>query len=365
MKGKGWKISAVVLCAVFYLAACQTVPLHKLPAAKVYTNNHGITFAYPETWHVEDATINYKDLDAAALEGGAYLQLYSYDRGMAENPGMRVPVSEIKIMISMSRNLDKLDFSQVLGGLGNDVVEKAVFMINKRPAYKVHYRIMSQESGEKLDILSIISINKNYIIKFICYPWNSRYVRQFEELAASFRNRRVRQKCGCDGRPLPPRTSRAHEHGPLALEQRREHSVSQQPFHLRKTEVPAFFDFIRIRVDLPAPGEGKALRILRFKAALVQKSVKELRPRRVNGQLFPRFPQQCRSHVLSGAHVTSHGRIPQPGVGVLPHRSFLQVQPALPGRTRADAQRGGSAGGFRGTPPVMPPHVGVPFLSTS
>ena len=187
MKGKDWKSGAVVLLAAFWIVACQTVPQHKLPAVKAYTNTHGITFTYPETWHIEDATLNYKDLDAAALEGGAYMQIYSYDRNMAENPGMRVPVSEIKIMIGMSRNLDKLDFSQVLGGLGNDVVEKAVFMINKRPAYKVHYRIMNQESGEKLDILSIISINNNFIIKFICYPWNSRYVRQFEELAASFR----------------------------------------------------------------------------------------------------------------------------------------------------------------------------------
>jgi hypothetical protein len=78
----------------------------------------------------------------------------------------------------------------VLGELGNDVIDKAVFMINKKPAYKVHYRIMNQEGGEKLDILSIISISKGYIIRFICYPWNSRYERQFEELAASFRNTR-------------------------------------------------------------------------------------------------------------------------------------------------------------------------------
>ena len=188
MKGKGWKLSAVVLFAAFCLVACQTVPPHKLPPVKVYTNKHGITFTYPETWHIEDPTLDYKDLDAAALEGAAYTQIYSYDRGLAEEPGMHFPASQAKIMIRMSRNRENLNFSQVLGELGNDVIDKAVFMINKKPAYKVHYRIMNQESGEKLDILSIFLINKDYIIRFICYPWNSRYERQFEELAASFRN---------------------------------------------------------------------------------------------------------------------------------------------------------------------------------
>jgi hypothetical protein len=76
----------------------------------------------------------------------------------------------------------------VLGELGTDVIDKAVILINKKPAYKVHYRIMNQESGGILDILSIFSINNGYITRFICYPWNSRYERQFEQLAESFRN---------------------------------------------------------------------------------------------------------------------------------------------------------------------------------
>ena len=188
VKGKGWKLSAVLLVAVLFMVACQTVPLQKIPAVKTYTNNHGITFIYPKTWRIEDATLKYKDLDAASTEGGAYMQIYSYDRDMAVNPAMPVPASEAKIMIIMTRNQDNLDYSQVLGGIGNEVIDRAVFMINKKQAYKVHYRIMNQESGGKLDILSILLIDHGYITKFICYPWNSRYVAQFEELAESFRN---------------------------------------------------------------------------------------------------------------------------------------------------------------------------------
>jgi uncharacterized protein YlaN (UPF0358 family) len=188
MNGKGWKSVALVLFAAFFIGACQTVPLHKIPAVAAYTNKHGITLIYPKTWHIEDATLTYKDLDAAATEGGAYMQIYSYDRTMAANPAAPVPASEAKIMIIMSRNIENLDYPQVLGELGNEVIDRAVFMINKKQAYKVHYRIVNQESGGKLDILSILLIDHGYIIRFICYPWNSRYEAQFEELAESFRS---------------------------------------------------------------------------------------------------------------------------------------------------------------------------------
>jgi hypothetical protein len=188
MKAKGLNLIAVVLFAALFTAACQTVPLHVVPAVKMYTNKHGITFSYPKTWQIEDVTLKYKDLEAAAVEGGAYMQIYSYDRDMALNPAMPVPASEAKIMISMTRNRENLDYPQVLGQLGNEVIDRAVFMIDKKQAYKVHYRIVNQESGGKLDILSILLIDHGYVIRFICYPWNSRYEAQFEELAESFRS---------------------------------------------------------------------------------------------------------------------------------------------------------------------------------
>ena len=83
MKGKVWKSSAVVLLAVFFIVACQTVPLQKIPAVEAYTNMHGITLMFPKTWHMEDATLKYRDLPAAAIEGGAYMQIYSYDSDTA------------------------------------------------------------------------------------------------------------------------------------------------------------------------------------------------------------------------------------------------------------------------------------------
>ena len=208
MKVDIWKSAACAVGVAFIISACQTAPGHpgpaepastgsasaqaipEIPSVKPYTNRHGIAFRYPASWHVEDLTVNYDDLGAAAEEGGAYIQVYSYDRTTAIDPTAPVPVSEVKIMIVMAKNTEKLDSPQVLGELGNDVVDRAVFMIDGKRAYKVHYRILNQESGGKLDILSILFIDRDYIIRFICYPWNSRYELQFEKIAASFQSPR-------------------------------------------------------------------------------------------------------------------------------------------------------------------------------
>jgi hypothetical protein len=209
MKGKGGLLSGI-LCAAIALAACQTVPVNgpreaaAAPVTKAreqaglpslhplapYENRHGIAFRYPRAWHIEDATLNYQDLDAAAAEGGAYVQVYSYDRATVADPATPVPAREAKIMISMMRNEGKLDYPQLLAGLGDDIIDRAAFMIGGRQAWKVHYRILNQESGGRIEILSIFLIDQGFITRFICYPWNSRYEAQFEELAESFRSRR-------------------------------------------------------------------------------------------------------------------------------------------------------------------------------
>jgi hypothetical protein len=92
-------------------------------------------------------------------------------------------------MISLMRNTGNLDYPELLGGLGDDIIDRTLLTIDSRKAWKVHYRILNQESGGKLDILSIFLIDQGYIVRFICYPWNSRYEAQFEELAGSFKNR--------------------------------------------------------------------------------------------------------------------------------------------------------------------------------
>jgi hypothetical protein len=187
MKAKGWNSAALALVLSFFIAGCQTVPVQKAPAVREYTNKHGITFTLPGTWQIEDSTLNYEDLDAAAVEGGAYMQIFSYDRNAAANPGDAVSASEAKIVIRMTRNQENLGYKEVLGGLDGDVIERSAFTINNKQAYKVHYRITNLESGGRLDILSILLIDKGFITRFICYPWNSRYVAQFEKLAGSFR----------------------------------------------------------------------------------------------------------------------------------------------------------------------------------
>jgi hypothetical protein len=206
------RLTAPALCAalLLVLASCQTVPVKRaggqpvpakgtgagettvptLTPLATYSNRHGIAFSYPRAWHVEDATLNYDDLDAAGTEGGAYLQVYSYDRTAVADPATPVPASEAKIMISLMRNEGNLDYPALLGGLGDDIVARAQLGIDGRQAWKVHYRIVNQESGGKLDILCIFLIDQGSIVRFICYPWNSRYEPQFEQLAESFRSRR-------------------------------------------------------------------------------------------------------------------------------------------------------------------------------
>jgi hypothetical protein len=194
-------MKAFVLAAVVFLVvACQSLPVNaggagggykaagvpETPTRTVYSNRHGISFTYPKGWHIEDPTLNYKNLDAAEAEGGAYIQVYSYDSTLAADPTSSVPVSEAKIMITVSRNKDKIDYPMLLGGLGNDVLAKTAFSIDGKTAYKMHYRILNQETGGKLDVLSILLIDGGYVVRFICYPWNSRHVSQFDELAQSF-----------------------------------------------------------------------------------------------------------------------------------------------------------------------------------
>jgi hypothetical protein len=197
-----------LLAAALALAACQTTgraaaPASRRPAAAsavepalptlhpvaAYSNRHGISFRYPRAWHVEDATLGFDDLAAAAAEGGAYLQVYSYDRQTAVDPSAPVPATEAKIMISLMRNEGNLDYPEFLEGLGADIVTRAALRVDGAPAWKVHYRITGQENGGKLDILCIFLIEKGWIARFICYPWNSRYEAQFEELAESFHRR--------------------------------------------------------------------------------------------------------------------------------------------------------------------------------
>jgi hypothetical protein len=205
------RLSVPAFCAVLVLAlaSCQTAPVkmaggQPVPAKgtgagkaaiptlhplETYANRHGIVFRYPRAWRVEDTTLNYDTLEAAGAEGGAYLQVYSYDHTVAADPTAPVPATEAKVMISLMRNEGNLDYPALLGGLGEDIIDRARLTIDGRQAWKVHYRILNQESGGKLEILSIFLIDQGYIVRFICYPWNSRYEAQFEELAVSFRGR--------------------------------------------------------------------------------------------------------------------------------------------------------------------------------
>jgi hypothetical protein len=193
------RVLCAALAAALLLADCQTVRGPAASAAKTtaeslpslnpvasYTNSHGISFRYPRSWYVEDATLGFADLGSAGAEGAAWLQVFSYDRETAADPSAPVPATEVKIMISLMRNEGSRGYPEFLEGLGDDIVTRTALRVDGQPAWKVHYRIVNQENGGKLDILAIFLIEKGWIARFICYPWNSRWEAQFEELAESF-----------------------------------------------------------------------------------------------------------------------------------------------------------------------------------
>ena len=66
---------------------------------------------------------------------------------------------------------------------------KSPFRINGNEAYELRYHVTNEESTGTMEILSIEYIVQDLYAKFICYPWNSVYVKEFEALAKSFRYR--------------------------------------------------------------------------------------------------------------------------------------------------------------------------------
>ena len=67
------------------------------------------------------------------------------------------------------------------------ITEKSVFPINGREAYKIHYWITNEETSGRFDVLSIEYLDQDLYVRFICYPWNSAYEKEFEAMAKSFR----------------------------------------------------------------------------------------------------------------------------------------------------------------------------------
>ena len=156
----------------------------------MYQNVHDVQFEYPQSWQLEDMSAKYRSLAEAEQDGSAYIQVFSYNPALVTNPTEEVPATQVKIAILLSRNPDRLDYRRVLGRIGDGLVEKSVFLINGKQAYRLHYRIHSEERNEKIDILAIEYIDQDVYARFICYPWNSLHEKEFEAVAKSFRYKR-------------------------------------------------------------------------------------------------------------------------------------------------------------------------------
>jgi hypothetical protein len=184
---KGAAAKAALLLALTMLASCATLPPQVIERPSIYRNAHDIQFEYPSSWRIEDMSKNYSSLGEAVEEGAAYVQVYSYDPLSVSNPTEGVPRDKIKIAIMFRPNRENLDYPKVLAGLGAGAVQKSIFRINGREAYEVRYQVQREETTGRLDVLSIEYLDQDLYARFICYPWNSVYVREFEDLAKSFR----------------------------------------------------------------------------------------------------------------------------------------------------------------------------------
>jgi hypothetical protein len=181
--------AASVVLAAGILASCATVPVSEGARTATYRNVHEVQFEYPGTWQLQDMSRTYGSLAEAERDGAAYIHVFSYNPLLVGNPAEEVSQTQVKVAILLSRNPDRLDYRKVLDRLGDRLVEKSVFLINGKQAWRLHYRIESEERNEKLDVLAIEYFDRDLYARFICYPWNSSHVKEFEALARSFRYR--------------------------------------------------------------------------------------------------------------------------------------------------------------------------------
>jgi len=184
---KGVPAKAILFSAMALLASCATLPPSEIARTSVYRNIHDIQFEYPRSWQLEDVSKNYASLGEAEAEGASYIQIYSYDPTKVLNPADAVSLSQIKIAIIFRKNVENLDYPKVLARIGNGIAEKTVVRIHGREAYKIHYWITSEETLTKLDVLSVEYLDGELYVRFICYPWNSIYMKDFERLVGTFR----------------------------------------------------------------------------------------------------------------------------------------------------------------------------------
>jgi len=187
MKGKA--ACAVLLSAAALIASCSTLPSPETPRSSVYRNVHNIQFQYPRSWLLEDMSKNYSSLLDAEEEGAAYIQIYSYDPLAARQPAEAVSPAQVKIAIILRKRAEGLDYPALLARVGTGMSGKSLFRINGKEAYELRYHVTNEESTGTMEILSIEYIVQDLYAKFICYPWNSVYVKEFEALAKSFRYR--------------------------------------------------------------------------------------------------------------------------------------------------------------------------------
>jgi hypothetical protein len=184
---KNTPAKTILFFTVAMLASCATLPTPEVARTSVYRNRHDIQFEYPSTWILEDMSKKYGSFAEAEMEGASYIQVYSYDPIQAGNPTEAVSPSQIKIAIILSKRQDGLDYPKVLARIADGRSENVVFRINGKDAYELRYRVMNEETGGTLDILSIEYLDQGLYARFICYPSNSMHVRAFEALVKSFR----------------------------------------------------------------------------------------------------------------------------------------------------------------------------------
>src|SRR5271157_5705295 len=184
---RGAQVKGTLFLTMAMFASCATHPGPETARVSFYRNIHHVQFEYPSSWQLEDMSKNYGSLDEAEKEGSSYIQVYSYDPMNVPDPSDAVSPGRIKIAILFRRNLDNLDYSKVLAQMQNRILERTAFRVNGRDGYELLYWITNEETSEKMKVLSIEYLDQDLYVRFLCYPWNSAYLKEFEAIAKSFR----------------------------------------------------------------------------------------------------------------------------------------------------------------------------------
>ena len=127
----------------------------------------GYTFHYPRGWRLDDCTNN-------------GCQIFSYDWRNLINPGAPVPSTEVKIELVFSTTSDTPSYETE--------PEEVLAAIDLRIGTMTGKRVWMIDNAELgAPCLETFLTERNRTVQIVCWPYNTRYAREYDEVVRSFR----------------------------------------------------------------------------------------------------------------------------------------------------------------------------------